>query len=72
MLMGMSCFAGNNGTSGTAGTTNLAVEPTIAGVATGSVQTIALTAAVYANSTAAVPSGAAGLWTYKFNVNLDF
>lgn len=72
MLMGMSSFAGTNGASGTAGTTNSASEPTIAGVATGSVQNIALTAAVYAHSPAALPSAAAGLWTYKFNVNLDF
>ena len=72
MLMGIASFGGVAGTSGGGGTTAGTTEPTVSATATGSAQALNLTTAVYANSTTLLTASQAGLWTYSYNVNLDF
>ena len=72
MLMGIASFAGINGVVGAGGTTTGTTEPTVSATATGAAQAFALTAAIHANSSTVLDSSYAGLWTYTFNVNLDF
>jgi len=73
MLMGIASFAGATGAAGSSAATTInAQQPALSGTATGSAQTLALTAALYATGTTALSSSYAGLWTYSFNVHLDF
>lgn len=71
MLMGISAFAGVTGASGSM--TWSGGQPSVAATASGVPQALGLTAMLYTNPAATALSAAyAGLWTYKFNVNLDF
>lgn len=72
MLMGIESFAGVSGASGASGTTYSGKEPSVTALSTGMAQPLTLTAAFYANSAAPLSAAHAGLWTYRFNVNLDF
>ncbi len=72
MLMGIASFGGVSGVSGSGGTTLGTTVPTVAATATGAAQALNLTAAIYANSTTLLTASQSGLWTYGFNVNLDF
>lgn len=71
MLMGIASFGGVAGVTGFQGTADTGTHP-VAITATGSPQTLALTAAFYANNSLPMNSNRAGLWTYRFNVHLDF
>ena len=74
MLMGISSFAGvtapvsSSGSAVTYGNN----QPSVSATANGSSQPLALTAGIYSNSTTPLTASYAGLWTYSFNVNLDF
>lgn len=72
MLMGLASFGAASSANGAVGTTLNATEPSLGTTATGSAQALNLTAAIYANSTTLLTASEAGLWTYHFNVNLDF
>ncbi len=72
MLMGLWSFADTPGTTGSGGTTLNAAEPYVTTMASGGAQTLTLAAAVYANSDTVLTAEHAGLWTYSFNVHLDF
>ena len=74
MLMGISSFAGVTGpvSSGGSAVTYGNNQPSVAATANGSAQPLALTVGIYSNSTTPLTASYAGLWTYSFNVNLDF
>lgn len=72
MLMGLWSFAGSPGAVGSGGTTLGAAEPQVTTTATGGGQSLVLVAAIYANSDTPLTADHAGLWTYRFDVHLDF
>ncbi len=73
MLMGLASFGSATAATGSlAGITWNNAKPELSTTATGLEQTIGLTVAAYATSNTNLPSGAAGLWSYNFDVSLDF
>lgn len=72
MLMGIQSFAGSDGVTGASGTTYGGGQPSVSATSNGLAQPLVLTAAIYANSTAPLSVAYAGLWTYSFNVSLEF
>lgn len=72
MLMGIQSFAGVAGATGASGTTYGSAQPSVSATSNGVAQSLVLTAAIYGNSSTPLSATQAGLWTYSFNINLDF
>jgi len=74
MALGIVDFVG--GSSGTGGTLNATTNgvgvPLVNATASGSAQPLTLGVGIYSASTDALTASYAGLWTYAFNVSLEF